>query len=162
MGIKKLGKLVIKKAIGGIKASNAKTDKYLSRAKGNLAKAGQKFAQAGVLAAEGDYYGAGKAAGGGAIKIIGKKNIKQAGHALLNKKQYHKVSMAGKAIKKADKVKSMVDEGDFVGAGMAAAPDAAKLSRHIQAADHHTKQAAMMYNYYNKPSIGGGGSKKPM
>lgn len=121
-----------RKLKSGWKADERKTDKFMARAKENQKKAGKKLLASGALAAQGDFYGAAKKLGGAAITTIGKNNIKQAGKALLSKKDYHKVSKIGKKAARADKFKSKVEEGDVIGAGKMIQPKSTQSSSSSQ------------------------------
>lgn len=122
------------KALGGRKLKSAwkaderKTERYMERAKENQKKQGKKVLASAALAAQGDFYGAGKKLGQAAVGTIGKKNIKQAGKALLSKQDYRAVSKMGKKAARADRFKSKVEEGDVIGAGKMIQPKSTMAS----------------------------------
>ena len=126
---KRAGKaLVGRKLKSAFKADEKKTQKFMDRAKENQKKSGKKLLAAGALAAQGNFYGAGKKLGQAAITTVGKKNIKQAGKALLSKQDYRKVSKIGKKAARADRAKSAIEEGNVIGAAKIVQPKSMQTS----------------------------------
>ena len=126
--------------------------------------------QAGILAAQGDFYGAGKAAVSAGLKVVGKNNIKAAGKALLSKKEYQDVSKLGKKLKRGDQTYTKAMEGDMMGAVKTGVGKKGmdKMSHHVDRANHHTTQMALLHAAATgtvpasaMSAMGGGSSGRP-